>query len=398
MRIRAPRLFTGLDRDYRHDVVVAIGEDGMVAAVEQGGGPGGSGGPGGLTVIPGMVDAHIHLSLSCDPFEGWRNDLSDAHYALEARANGLKHLHRGITTVRDLGGIRDVVPILAQRVRAGLDEGPRIYTAGQWLCPTAGHGAIYGATASGAGEFREAVRRLFAKHADVVKVMATAGGLIEEGHDPNTTQITVDEADAIAEVSKLLKLPIAVHAHAADGIDLAIRMGARSIEHCTWVTDTQAAALQRDGVVVVPTIYTYERSAALRGDEHLFGEDEIRLSLRILEAKREGFAHLRAHGVTLAGGTDAGAPDTEHGCLPDEARCLLDWGLSPVEVLQSITLHAGELVAPGLAGRITEGSFGDLVVLDGDPLIDFDAIDRVVAVVKGGRLVHGELPDELLVP
>src|SRR5690625_2653361 len=173
-------MIDGVSSTEANDVVLTFGA--TIDAIEPGYDP--SPGARDYTVMPGLIDAHVHLTLSMERFVWWRNDMSDAYYAYQALRNADTHLSKGVTTVRDVGGIRDVAIQFKRAVQDEVVTGPAVKSSGQWLAVTGGHGSIYAEEAGGADGFRAAARNQLHLGADLIKVMATAGALAEEGKDP----------------------------------------------------------------------------------------------------------------------------------------------------------------------------------------------------------------------
>lgn len=392
MKIQATRLIDGLSDEALSNVVLEIGE--TVTGISEGAAV--DAGADHYTVMPGLIDAHAHLSLSQELFEWWRNERPDATYALETLRNAQQQLRCGVTTVRDLGSIRDVVQQVRDAINSGVVQGPRIYTSGRWLCITGGHGAIYGHEADGPDGFRSAARKEIAAGADLIKLMATAGGLAEEGHDPNTTQVSDEELAEIRKVTGSHRVPLAIHAHSNEAIRLAAKHRASSVEHGTWLSDEAIAELIEADVTLVPTVYTYQRQAPKWGGIHSSPE-QAELSERIMDVKMPWLEKAVKAGVKIAAGTDGGAPGTDHGVVGDEMAQLVRLGLSNMQAIKAGTFESGRLVTGGERGTLKDGAPADILIVRGNPLDDITALKNVVCVIKDGAVVHGEIPAELAV-
>lgn len=343
------------------------------------------------TVLPGLIDAHVHLSLSGELFEGWRNDLSRAYYAMRAYRNAQDHLDSGVTTVRDLGGIGDTAIQIRNGIKLGIVGGPLIRSSGRWLCTTGGHGAIYGSPADGYAGFARAAREEIAAGADLIKVMATAGALAEEGRDPNTTELEPEEMQAIADVAAAASVPVAVHAHSEDAALLAIRNGAASIEHGTWLSERTIDAMLEHGTTLIPTLTVMDYVGA---------NDPAQQAIidRMSGDKFTWLTRAIAANVKVATGTDAGAPNTPHGLVRHEIARLVELGMSPMKALQAGTAVAGQLVTAGQRGALQVGAPADLLIVRGNPLESIGALGNVVCVIQNGVVVRGAVPQELNSP
>lgn len=390
MRISSARIIDGV-QDAAFAGVVDIAS-GSVSAVERRG----AAGDGEYTVLPGLIDAHTHLSLSCEAFEAWRNERSHASYAVECLRNGGIHLDHGETTVRDMGGIADVVLRVRDAIDSGIVEGPTVYSAGQWLNVTGGHGDCYGCPADDAQGFTQAARALQHAGADFFKVMATAGALSEEGKDPDTVEVTEEELDALFGVARRSGRGVAVHSHSNAATLMAARREAVSVEHGTWLSDEAIEAMIEHGTVLVPTLTIYQTMAPRHGGAPLRGEAQAELMDRVMDAKMPWLEKAVRAGVRVAAGTDSGAPATPHGSVAHEIDVLTRAGMSNMQAIQAGTRVSGELVTGGARGVLAEGKAADVLIVRGDPLADIHALKNVVAVIKDGAVVRGSLPDELV--
>ncbi len=388
MRITAHRLLDGISDTERTDVVVDFGS--TVTSVEESS-PSDrlDEAPPEYTVLPGLIDAHVHLSLSMERFVWWRNQLSDAYYAYEALRNADAHLSHGVTTVRDVGGIRDVAIQFKHAVRRDAVHGPTVLSSGQWLAVTGGHGSIYAEEAGGAEGFRSAARNQLHLGADLIKVMATAGALAEEGKDPYWMQMTEAELQAVGEVTRSAGVPLAVHAHSDQAIRAAVEAGATSIEHGTWLSDETIELMVQRGVWLVPTLAVMNRVAS---DGNAAQAEII---ARLNEKKMPQLRKAIDAGVRIVTGTDAGAPATAHGLAPYEVQLLHEAGMTPMQAIKAATSAAGELVTGGTRGKLVSGAAADLIIVRGNPLTDLHALDEVVCVVKDGVVVKGAIPDAM---
>ncbi|MGP3769897.1 amidohydrolase family protein [Streptomyces sp. SDT5-1] len=189
------------------------------------------------TVLPGLIDAHVHLCFDAGPDAVATLQAQDDETlftAMAARARQL--LHAGVTTARDLGDRNGLAVRLAQDTSTGAVAGPRIVPATTPLTPPGGHCWFLGGEVSGPDEARRLVRRNVETSARVIKVMATGGGLTKGGADSWESQFSDEELAAIVDEAHRAGLPVAAHAHGVDGIAAAVAAGVDSVEHCTWMT------------------------------------------------------------------------------------------------------------------------------------------------------------------
>ena len=357
-------------------------------------------------VLPGLIDSHVHLASDTAGVQAQVESvtLSPAAVAYNAAVNARKTLDAGFTTVRNLGDGDGVVLALRDAIAAGKLPGPRILDAATSISATAGHmdptlgyrhdlhAAIdtHDNTCNGVESCRFAVRKQVARGADVIK-FASTGGVNSRIGAGLGQQMFEDEARAIVETAKLYGKKVAVHAHGADGIALAVKVGADSIEHGTMMTDAEIAAMAEAGTWYVPTLSTVngykERLAA--NPEAYTGEVLAKIQWRI-GITGQSLRKAVPKGVKIAFGTDAGV--SKHGRNADEFLLMVEHGMTPAAAIAAATVNAAELL--GLAeqvGSLTPGRQADLIAVDGDPLADVATLQAVKLVMKGG-VVHKSLP------
>jgi len=338
----------------------------------------------GLVVLPGLIDAHVHLCLSSGPFHDLlRENL--ASVAFKAASNAALTLEHGITTVRDVGGYQNVSIELGRAIEAGRLQGPRIAAVGQNIAMTGGHGYFMAQEADGPDAIRRAARAQLKAGAHGVKLMASAG-LAVVGEHPVHPELSEEElAAAITEAHNQGKWA-AAHAHSTVGIKNAVRAGADSIEHGTYLDEEVIQLMLDRGVTLVPTFAIYHRMAHATPDSGLAPE-LAELSRELVDDKVPLFlAALRA-GVRIATGTDNGPPLGPHGDLALELILLRDIGMPAMDVIRAATVNAARLLRlERTIGTIEVGKQADLVALRGNPLDDMQHIRNVAVVVKGGKV------------
>ncbi|GAA5074774.1 metal-dependent hydrolase family protein [Lysobacter panacisoli] len=352
-------------------------------------------------VLPGLIDSHVHLTSDKAGVEGQLEGISKgvADHAYEAAVNARKTLDAGFTTVRNLGDEDGVTLALRDAVAAGKLPGPRIVDAGTPISTTAGHMDptlgfrddlhaaldVHGNTCDGVEACRKAVRRQIARGVDVIKI-ATTGGVNSRIGAGLGQQMFDDEARAIVETAHLYKKKVAVHAHGADGIALALRAGADSIEHGTLMDDTDLKLLRQTGAYYVPTLSTvngYKERLARNPDAYT-GEVRQKIEWRI-GITGQALERAVPAGVKIAFGTDAGV--SLHGRNADEFELMVAHGMTPMTAIQAATVNAADLL--GLAdevGSLEPGKRADLIAVSGDPLHDVTTLKRVEWVMKDGRV------------
>lgn len=339
---------------------------------------------GGLTAIPGLMDAHVHLEL--DPEQPRPPALDQPRDPDRMAARAAAMVRAGITTARDLGGGTWAELALRDRIAAGALPGPRLLCAGQPVTCPGGHCHFWGGEADGAAAARQVIERQVAHGVDLIKVMAT-GGMFTRGSDPAGAQFDLETLRAITAAAAEHGLAVAAHCHGVRGIDYAARAGVRSIEHCSWMgADGWAAnydpavALQilQHGVWVSPTVNRGWR-------RYLNNPDPTKL-----HNVRAAFQAMQRLGIPFIASTDAGIPGVFHHHLPQALevfRAILE--CTPEAVLRSATSEAARALGiDAVTGRLRAGLAADVLLVDGDPLADLADLENVAAVWAAGRPVH----------
>lgn len=344
----------------------------------------------GQTVLPGFIDCHVHLRSDGAP-NPRRQVLSDtdALCALRSARNARKTLECGVTTIRDCGSTNHVDFALRRAVSAGLCTSPRLVLSGEIICMTGGHGWNVGIEADGPDGVRVAARKQLRAGADNIKLIAT-GGILTEGSEIGSPQLTVEEMRAAVEEAKKAGKITAAHAHGATGIRNAIQAGVNSIEHGYFLDDEGIAMMLDHGTYLVATSAAV-RNVVNHGTEAGILDYVVRKAGEAVEHHVESFGKAHRAGVKLAMGTDTGVPMTRHGNNLDELVHMVEMGLSPMEAIQVATLDSARLLQlDHIIGSIETGKHADLVIVDGDPLEDISILrdrDRIKWVILDGEAV-----------
>ncbi|MFJ9865363.1 amidohydrolase family protein [Streptomyces sp. NPDC101165] len=335
------------------------------------------------TVLPGLIDCHVHLAFDAGPDPVTTvAESDDAALLLGMAGRARQLLDAGITTARDLGDRGGLTVRLRQAIDEGLVAGPRILAATVPLTARKGHCWFLGGEVEGEAEIREKVRHNAADGADVIKVMATGGGLTRGGPAIWQPQFTAEEVGAVVEEAHRLGLPVAAHAHGVQGIAAAIAAGVDTIEHCSWMTEDGSSELRED---LLAQLVAKEIPVCLANHPNWRSfADRVGP-----EKAAELFAPMRRmaeSGVRLVAGTDAGVPRAVFGGLVSSLEFFEYLGLPRERVIDMATGEAAAALGlDGRVGRLAEGHRADVLVVDGDPLADLDALRSVRLVATGGR-------------
>lgn len=337
----------------------------------------------GCTLLPGLVDLHVHLGWGSRGFE-----TSPASIALRAARNARAAQAAGITTLRDVGTTDGVAIAVRDAVVRGDISGSRVVPCGRILCMTGGHGseppALPGMAreADGADDCRKAVREQVKAGADFIKV-TTNGPL-------NVVEFTQEELNALVDEAHRLGRRVACHASILDSTRMALRAGVDTVEHGCDLDEQTAREMAGQGVVLVPTLLV---SKLIMDRWEEFKAVPMMRSIPV-RAKRhvESFQIAMAAGVTIAAGTDLffGLGDFES--LPRELEYMVACGMSPADALVAATAHGATAIGmPDRFGAVGRGTLADLVAVKGDPTEDIAALHRVSLVMQGGRVVRDDI-------
>ncbi len=402
--LRCARLFDGRSDAFQERVTVLVEGNRIKAVGPSVEAPAGAEvvDLGSLTVLPGLIDCHTHVLLQGDitsrDYDEQLLKESIPYRILRAARAARTALLNGFTTLRDLGteGAMYADVDLKKAIQNGVLEGPRLFCATRAL-DVSGAYPLLGYSwelrmprglqeCDGADDCRRAVREQVAHGADWIKVYADRGYYFAAGGRLRSVlNFTPEEMKAICDEAHKLRRRVAAHAIGADGIENALKNGVDTIEHGDGFDDRLLALARAKGAYWCPTLYVTEYVAAGRAAEGrpIYGQ--------MIEAQRKAFARGVQMGVKIALGTDAGgfAWDVNQAT---ELERMVEAGMTPAQALRAATTVAAELLDQrGQLGEVAPGALADVVAVDGDPLREIGALERVRFVMKDGRIVRNDL-------
>lgn len=336
-------------------------------------------------VIPGLINAHVHLEMSGEPETMTIFVLTTPiQRAFVCADNARKTLESGVTTVRDVGGTEKIAMELRDAISAKKAVGPAIVAAGRPITMTGGHGYFVGREADGADDVRKAVREQRKDGAQCIKFIAT-GGVLTKGAVPGTSQLSEAELRAGIEEAHKHGMKTAAHAIGTEGIKNAIRAGIDSIEHGHLIDEEGVALLVKNGAALVPTLAAVDRIVEAGADVGMpaFVIEKARV---IAQVARENLVRARAAGALFVAGSDAGTPFNRHEDFAHEFELMQSWlGMSAIDVVAAATVQAGRLLDID-RGTLEPGAIADVVLLGADIDSDRRAFRDPLAVIKDGAL------------
>jgi imidazolonepropionase-like amidohydrolase len=395
----ADRVIDGVGRAARENAVVVVDGERIVAVGDRSVVP-----PGarvielaGQTLMPGFINCHEHPLMYADDYQNAHLQASSAYKALMGLAALQRQLLAGWTTVRVMGDadVHYANQDIRKTVDAGIFLAPRLTGAGHYISITGGGGDVNymspeqaviadGLVADGPEEIRKAVREEIKYGSDWIKLLVT-GAYQSVGDDPRNVAFSPEELEAAVAEANRHNVPVAAHAHAAEGIKQAVTAGARSIEHGTFLDDEGIRMMAARGTFLVPTIYVgdyYAEGDKLRAQDK---QDDYAANQRGKFLAAVGRAHQQ--GVKIAVGIDLGGYMTDPKVFVREMAVLVEAGFTPMEAIQAGTRVGAELLRwDDRLGTVQAGKLADLVAVTGNPLDDMKALEAISFVMVGGRI------------
>ena len=353
----------------------------------------------GKTIMPGMIDCHIHFCLNGEP--GYRQLVLESTlstYAIKAVVYAKRTIEAGFTTVRELGSPAYLGISLRDAIRKGIVLGPRVLTSGQPLSITGGHGTFLppwlhsdcdlGIFADGTEEVRKAVRTLIGSGVDLIKLLAT-GGVMDIITSPGAQNYNLDELKVAAEEAHKLGKRVAAHVEGLSGAKDCIRAGIDTLDHGIELDDEAIKMMIDKGTFLVPTLLA-PYNIAKHGVKGGIPEFAVKKSLEVIKEHTKSFKRAYHAGVKIAMGTDMGTPFSRHGENVKELELMVDNNMSPMEAIMSTTRVASEALGlESSIGTLEKGKLADLIILDGDPLTDITLLQKkelIKLVMKEGEI------------
>ena len=356
----------------------------------------------GHTLLPGLMDMHAHLAGEEEHGQGYASLVmrNGAQEAIAGVRNARLILEAGFTTVRDVGSFRAFTDVaIREGIEAGWFPGPRMLCAGAYVTCPGGGGDITGlavdmdgivpaelrfGVTSGVDQMRANVRRIIARGADLIKIIAT-GAVLTSGTNPGAPEFTEDEIRAAVEECDLLGAHVAAHAHGPEGIMRASRAGVRSVEHASLIDDEALALVVDRGTYLVVDISDGDHMEE-EGPKLGYTDEVMRKVRWTNEVSRSMFGKAVAAGAKIANGSDTGiAP---FGTEAKNLTCYVRFGMTPMQAIRSATTVAAEMVGwQDRVGALRAGLFADAIAVPGDPTGDITLLESVPFVMKGGAVV-----------
>jgi imidazolonepropionase-like amidohydrolase len=351
---------------------------------------------GGLTVLPGLIDVHTHLTMNpiFDPY--YELTQTAAKEAINGVANARTTLLAGITSVRNVGadGYTDVD--LRDAINSGQVPGPHMLVSGPLIGITGGHcdenllpiqyHVVGDGVADGIAAVQHMVRQNIKYGADLIKICAT-GGVLSKGDDPQASQFTLEEMQAIVADAHRLGRKVAAHAHGAQGILWATEAGVDSIEHGSYINDEAIAEMKKRGTYLVPTVYL-EDWMIEKGNLPPFYHQKM---IDVSAVAKSNIKHAMQAGVKIAMGTDAAV--YPHGLNAHELDVYVNQlGMAPLAALQTATINAADLMGwTTKTGTLEPGKWADIIAVEKNPLDDIRTLQDVKFVMKAGMVYKNEV-------
>ncbi|WP_159821530.1 Xaa-Pro dipeptidase [Colwellia sp. 20A7] len=344
-----------------------------------------------LTLIPGLMDMHVHLTSDPTVSRSERLGQSVPRMAIKASYFAKKTLEAGFTTVRNLGAAGYSVIAVRDGINAGDIVGPRIWAAGPSLGITGGHcdnnrlppelKHTAEGVADGPWNVRIKVRENIKYGANAIKFCAT-GGVFSKGTKVGVQQYSLAEMTAIVEEAHMRDLPVAAHAHGTNGIKAAIKAGVDSVEHVSFLDDEAITLALKHGTWFSMDIYNTEYTLTY-GEENGVDEENLNKERQVSKKQRDSFSRAVKAGVKMVFGTDAAI--YPHGDNAKQFSRMVKFGMTELQAIQAATINSARLLKMDKElGQIKKGFAGDIIAVKGNPLKDISTLENIPFVMKAG--------------
>jgi imidazolonepropionase-like amidohydrolase len=357
------------------------------------------------TVLPGLIDTHTHVTGDPElpPYHSY--GISKPRAALAGAANAKRTLMAGVTTIRDVGAESFIDVALRDAINDGDVPGPRMLVSGPALSITGGHcddnmlAPEFERAAEGVADGVEGVRRIVRRNVkygvDLIKYCGT-GGVFSKGTRVGAQQFTAEEVAALIDEAHMHGRKVAVHAHGAEGIKVAIRAGVDTVEHASLI-DAEGLKLAKEaGTYLSMDIYNTEYTQS-EGPKRGELEEFLRKDREVAQIQRENFAKAVRLGIKMTMGTDTGVH--RHEDSPKQLAFMVRYGMTPMQAIQAATLNGADALGlKGVAGAIAVGKYADLIAVKSDPLQNVSVLENVDFVMKAGEVYKSQESKEERAP
>ena len=349
----------------------------------------------GITLMPGLMDAHVHL-IGNNELHGYQSMSESSQMAtIYGVKNAKNTLLAGFTTVRNVGAGHFADVALRDAIKQGVVIGPTMLVSGPSLSISGGHGdnnllpfssdnhSHKHNIVDNPWDARKAVRINRKYGADLIKFTAT-GGVMSKNTDVNAKQFTYDEMKALVDEAHSHGMKVAAHAHGLKGIKVAIMAGVDSIEHSSYIDkDTIQLAIDK-GTYLSMDIYVSDYILG-EGSKKGILEESLAKERKVGKLQRENFKAANSMGANMVFGTDAGI--YPHGDNAKQFKYMVQWGMTPLEAIQAATINTAQLFGVNKVGELKVGYKADIIGVKGNPLDDISILEKVIFVMKDGELI-----------